>query len=87
MGRLLAFTMVGIAAGFMLGFFMFRVKQRWCRVCGATLRCPECAPRHSMRFSPTGPAGVPGAAGAGRAGAVGRAAVDAARVNRGRWSQ
>ncbi|ROO50794.1 hypothetical protein EDC02_5652 [Micromonospora sp. Llam0] len=84
-------TLVGVVlaalGGLCVGFFTFRLKQRWCPVCGAKLRCPECAPRHSMRFSPTGPAGVPGAAGAGRSGAVGRAAVDAAQANRGRWSR
>gem|GEM_PF-1070881 len=84
---LLITAMGGLLLGLGVGFFTFRLKQRWCPRCGATLRCPECAPRHSMRFSPTGPAGRTGAAGAGRAGAVGRAAVDAARMNRGRWSR
>jgi hypothetical protein len=27
--------------GFLLGLFTFRLKQRWCRTCGATLTCPD----------------------------------------------
>lgn len=26
--------------GFLAGLFSFRVKNRWCAHCGATLRCP-----------------------------------------------
>ncbi|MDG4767829.1 hypothetical protein O7632_27595 [Solwaraspora sp. WMMD406] len=68
MARLLVFTTMGIVAGFMLGFFTFKLKQRWCPGCGATLRCPECAPRHSMRFSPTGRPGDAGRSGPSSAG-------------------
>jgi hypothetical protein len=38
-------ALVAIAAlllGFLAGLLAFRMKQRWCEHCGATLRCPGC---------------------------------------------
>jgi hypothetical protein len=29
------------AAGFAAGLLLFRIKQRWCPVCGATFDCPD----------------------------------------------
>lgn len=37
---LLAVTAV-TAAAFLAGLLVFRIKQRWCPVCGATLTCPD----------------------------------------------
>lgn len=31
----------GTLLGFVTGFFLFRMKQRWCPACGATLVCPD----------------------------------------------
>lgn len=35
--------------GFLIGVFSFRLKQRWCPICGATLTCPEPAYHHPSR--------------------------------------
>lgn len=34
---------VGIAlvAGWLAGLLSFKIKQRWCTICGATLTCPD----------------------------------------------
>jgi hypothetical protein len=34
--------------GFLAGL-TFRMKQRWCEHCGATLRCPQCRPMEARR--------------------------------------
>lgn len=36
-------VLVGFAlvVGFLAGLLTFRVKQRWCPTCGATLACPD----------------------------------------------
>ncbi len=39
-------ALVGI--GFLLGFFSFKIRTRWCRHCGVTLRCPDCAGTRSV---------------------------------------
>lgn len=38
-------TVFGILIGFLAGLLSFRVKQRWCPICGETLTCPDSA-RH-----------------------------------------
>jgi hypothetical protein len=40
---LLAGAVVLSLASFCAGHFLFKVKQRWCMACGATLICPRCA--------------------------------------------
>jgi hypothetical protein len=35
-------TVVVFPVGFMAGLLMFKVKSRWCRTCGNTLRCVDC---------------------------------------------
>jgi hypothetical protein len=38
------FALVGTAMlGFMAGLFSFKVKSRWCPLCGSALTCPTCA--------------------------------------------
>lgn len=36
--------------GFLAGLLSFRVKSRWCPVCGETLACPTHAPMPSGRM-------------------------------------
>jgi hypothetical protein len=31
--------------GFLSGLFLFKLKARWCRRCGATLQCLDCLQR------------------------------------------
>jgi len=40
---------VGLAGilGYIAGLFSFRLKSRWCPVCGDILRCVDCARRAS----------------------------------------
>jgi hypothetical protein len=46
MAYLLACIAVGtLAVGFLAGLLSFKVKLRWCRECGATLRCVDCLAR------------------------------------------
>ncbi len=62
MAYLFAVTvLVSVLFGFMAGLLTFKRSLRWCPVCGAVLRCPECAEREQG----DGPDG---------SGAVGRAA-------------
>lgn len=35
--------------GFLFGVFSFRLKQRWCPICGATLTCPYPAHHDTSR--------------------------------------
>ena len=45
-------ALVAIAAlllGFVAGLLTFRMKQRWCERCGATLRCLTCRPVEARR--------------------------------------
>jgi hypothetical protein len=35
--------------GFLAGFLAFKVKIRWCGVCGSSLRCIECTSRSRAR--------------------------------------
>jgi hypothetical protein len=37
-----------LAVGFSGGFFLFRLKQHWCRECGTTLNCPLCDNTHRL---------------------------------------
>jgi hypothetical protein len=38
-----AFALIGTAVlGFMAGLFSFKVKSRWCPLCGARLTCSVC---------------------------------------------
>jgi hypothetical protein len=32
-----------LISGVLIGVFSFKVKARWCGLCGATLACPDCA--------------------------------------------
>jgi hypothetical protein len=48
MAVLLTATGSALAVGFAAGLFAFTVKTRWCKACGATLSCPDCA--KSARF-------------------------------------
>ena len=41
-----------LVVGFLAGFMTFKQSRRWCRTCGAVLRCPEC-PRRAVRVAPT----------------------------------
>ncbi len=44
MGYALVVTaVVGLATGFVGGFVTFKRSHAWCRECGASLRCLECA--------------------------------------------
>ena len=44
MGFIVALTaLAALAAGFVAGLVTFRRSQLWCVICGATLRCVECA--------------------------------------------
>ncbi|ROT29364.1 hypothetical protein [Micromonospora sp. HM5-17] len=36
--------------GFAAGLFLFKVKSRWCRRCGAWLTCPDCRNRVPYPF-------------------------------------
>ncbi len=38
-----------VLLGFLAGLFVFKVKARWCRECGATLSCVECRQRRRAR--------------------------------------
>ncbi|MGC9665022.1 hypothetical protein ACNTMW_00510 [Planosporangium sp. 12N6] len=43
----MVYTVVPVALasgllGFVAGLFSFKVKSRWCPMCGATLTCPGC---------------------------------------------
>lgn len=43
----MAYTLALIAvalSSFATGLLAFRIKSRWCRDCGTTLRCPACRP-------------------------------------------
>ncbi|WP_412751899.1 hypothetical protein [Krasilnikovia sp. M28-CT-15] len=33
-------VVAALVAGFMAGLFIFKIKRRWCPMCGATLECP-----------------------------------------------
>jgi hypothetical protein len=37
--------LAAILLGFLAGLFSFRVKSRWCTVCGATMACVDCRDR------------------------------------------
>jgi hypothetical protein len=43
-------TIVGVVmaliVGFAAGLLTFKRSSHWCPICGATLRCPECAQQH-----------------------------------------
>jgi hypothetical protein len=34
---------IGPLASFLVGFFAFKIKTRWCRTCGGPLGCPSAA--------------------------------------------
>jgi hypothetical protein len=40
-----AAVVAALLVGFLTGLLAFRVKQRWCRVCGANLTCGDCINR------------------------------------------
>ena len=42
MGYLLALA-VGTVLAFLVGFFAFKIRVRWCKTCGTVKRCPICA--------------------------------------------
>lgn len=45
-------AIAGLLLGFMAGLFTFRIKQKWCRTCGGTLRCLSCTVRlHQLAAS------------------------------------
>jgi hypothetical protein len=50
MAVLLTRTCSALAVGFAAGLFAFKVKTRWCKACGATLSCPDCATSASFRM-------------------------------------
>jgi hypothetical protein len=35
--------MVAMLLGFLVGLLFFKVKSRWCPICGAVKSCPTCA--------------------------------------------
>jgi len=43
-----------LLVGFVAGLVTYRKSRRWCVVCGATLRCPDCAARTSGRLPAAG---------------------------------
>jgi hypothetical protein len=46
---LLLAAIPALLVGFVAGFVTYRKSRRWCVVCGATLRCPDCAARSGGR--------------------------------------
>lgn len=42
MGYLVTFA-VGMVPAFLVGFFGFKIRIRWCTECGTVKRCPICA--------------------------------------------
>jgi hypothetical protein len=51
---LLIGVMPALFVGFVAGFVTYRKSCRWCGVCGATLRCPDCAARAAGRANAAG---------------------------------
>jgi hypothetical protein len=41
MVSLIAAVLAVLTVGFFVGLLTFRLKQRWCPTCGATLTCPD----------------------------------------------
>jgi len=35
-------AVTSLVAGFVAGLLIYQKSRRWCAVCGANLRCPEC---------------------------------------------
>ncbi len=55
MAYLLAMTaLVSVLVGFVAGLLTFKRSLRWCPVCGAVLRCPECVERDQGSGEPDG---------------------------------
>jgi hypothetical protein len=46
-----------ILLGYVAGLLSFKVKLRWCRECGATLRCLDCQERKRRTLSGMNPSG------------------------------
>ncbi len=42
-------AVVGLAIGFVCGFLTFKRSHVWCRECGGSLRCLDCAGRPKRR--------------------------------------
>jgi hypothetical protein len=42
----IALVTVALIGGFAAGLLTFKRSSHWCPICGATLRCPECAQQH-----------------------------------------
>lgn len=49
-----ATVVVALLLGFLAGFLTFKRSLRWCRECGAVLRCPDCRGRVESRPGPVG---------------------------------
>lgn len=43
--------LIVMSLGFAVGFLSFRVKQRWCRSCGAVLTCPDPTYHRGTRYA------------------------------------
>lgn len=48
---LIAVAAGGVLLGFLAGFFLFKVKNRWCPGCGGNLACTACRRRPSALHS------------------------------------
>lgn len=40
--------------GFIVGYFGFKIRTRWCPIHGSKLRCPDCAALVAAGLSPAG---------------------------------
>jgi Flp pilus assembly pilin Flp len=41
--------LISVLIGIAIGIVLFKLKQRWCHLCGRTLVCPECVLSKSTR--------------------------------------
>lgn len=51
----MATVVAALLVGILTGLLAFRVKQRWCRVCGAGLTCRDCLDRREAPGARTSP--------------------------------